>query len=470
MKRKLALAGILSAALSHLIAEVPSAIAIKDAHIVTVSGADLPKGTVLLRNGLIQEVGPNVSIPADTWVVDGAGLTVYPGFIDGLGTWGIPGAAAPAGGSARTAGAGPQAPLPQTTPTTPAPRVRGPEDRPQTYSHERAADLVSPADNRLDAARAAGFTSSATFPNKGIFEGLGALIDLAGERSGDMVVKQPIGQQVALRVGGGGMGRAFPSSLMGNISYIRQLYLDLDHYKQAKQSYDGHASGAPRPEYDRYLEGLAESPRLLLPADEWQQIDRMLSFGAELKAPFVLYGLHEAYKRVDSIKKANVPALISLKWPETPKDADPADIPNYRELVMRDQAPAVAGMFAKAGVQFAFYSDGVETAPDLKKAVKKAIDAGLTRADAIRALTLNVAEIYGAADRLGSIEKGKIANLTVTKGEAFDDKSTVEYVFIDGKQFRPSKDLQTGPPAGAGGGSGRRPTPTNADEAKENNQ
>jgi hypothetical protein len=293
------------------------------------------------------------------------------------------------------------------------------------------------------------------------------LIDLAGERPGDMVVMQPIGQQVAFRVGGGGMGRAFPSSLMGNISYVRQLYLDLDQYKQAKQAYAGHASGIKRPEYDRYLEGLAESPRLLLPADESQQIDRMLRFGAELKVSFVLYGLHEAYARVNEIKTANVPALISLKWPEKPKDADPADVPNYRDLVMRDRAPAVPGLFAKAGIKFGFYSDGVETAPDLKKALKKAIDAGLGRPDAIRALTLNVAEIYGVADRLGSIDKGKIANLTVTKGEAFDDKSTVEYVFIDGKQFRPSKDLQTGPPAGGGG---RRPTLTGANQTEETNQ
>ena len=459
MTGKLALAGLASAALLPLLAEVPSAVAIKDAHIVTVSGADLPKGTVLLRNGLIQDVGPNLSIPADAWVIDGTGLTVYPGFIDGLSTWGIPGASPPAGGSARTAGAGPQSPLPQTTATpAPAPRIRGPEDRPQTYSDQRAADLVSPTDNRLDAARAAGFTSSATFPNKGIFEGLGALIDLAGERPGDMVVMQPIGQQVAFRVGGGGMGRAFPSSLMGNIAYVRQLYLDLDQHKQAKQIYAAHPGGTKRPDYDHYLEGLAESPRLLLPADESQQIDRMLNFGAELKTPFVLYGLHEAYQRVDQLKASGVPALISLKWPEKPKDADPTDIPNYRELVMRDQAPAIPGMFAKAGVKFGFYSDGVETAPDLKKALKKAVDAGLGRADAIRALTLNVAEIYGVADRLGSIEKGKIANLTVTKGEAFEDVSTVEYLFIDGKQFRPSKEAQQGPPGGSG--SGRRPTQT----------
>ncbi len=426
-------------------AEVPSAIAIKDAHVVTVSGEDLPKATVILRDGLIQDVGASASIPADAWVIDGSGLTVYPGFINSLSTWGIP---QPAPNRNGAAGVNPPQ---QAAPATPAPtlgpRSHGPEDRPQTYSFERAADLVEPGDSRLEAARAAGFTTSATFPNRGIVEGLGALIDLAGERGRDMVIAQPIGQQIEFRVGGGGMGRSFPSSLMGNIAYVRQLYLDLGQYKQAKETYAAHPNGNRRPEYDHDLEGLAESPRLLLPADESQQIDRILNFGHELNVPFVIYGLHEGYRRVDELKQASVPVLISLKWPERPKDADPNEVQNYRDLVMQEQAPAVPGMLAKAGVKFAFYSDGVDSAPDLKKALKKTLDAGLSRADAIRALTMNAAEIYGVADRLGSLEKGKIANLVVTKGEAFDDKSTVEYVFVDGKEFQPSKEQQQ-PPAG----------------------
>lgn len=422
-----------------VLAEVPSAIAIKDAHVVTVSGAEIPKGTVLLRSGLIQDVGPNLAIPADAWVIEGSGLTVYPGFIDGLSTWGIPGAAEPAGGG-RPAGAAGQAP---TTPQAAPPHSNGPEDRPQTYSFERAADLVSPTDQRLEAARAAGFTTAATFPNRGIFEGLGAMIDLVGKRGRDMVVAEPIGQQIVFRTGGFFSG--FPNSLMGNIAYIRQLYLDLDYYRQAKQIYAAHVSGTRRPEYDHDLEGLAQSGRVLLPAMEAQQIDRVLRFGPELKTPFVVYGLHEGYRRVDELKQANVPVLVSLKWPEKPKDEDPADIPNYRELVMRDQAPAVPAMLAKAQVKFGFYSDGQDTAPNLKKAVKKALNHGLSRADAIRALTLNTAEIYGLADRLGSVDKGKIANLVVTKGDVFDDKATIEYVFVDGTEFKPSKEAQREP-------------------------
>jgi len=428
--------------------QTPSPVAIKDAHIFTVSGAELPKGTVVLRDGLIEDVGANVTIPADAWIIDGTGLTVCPGFIDGLSTWGIPGAAPVAGGG-RPAGAPGATPAAAPAQTTPAPRSNGPEDRPQTHTYERAADLVSPSDHRLEAARAAGFTSAVTFPNQGIFEGLGAIINLAGERGRDMVIMQPIGQQVVIRPGR--LSSGFPNSLMGNIAYIRQMYLDLDQYKRAREIYDAHPGGNRRPEYDHYLQALSESPRLLLPAVEEQQIDRMLAFGAELKTPFVLYGLHEGFTRVDQLKQANVPVLVSLKWPEKPKESDPADIPNYRELVLRQRAPSVPGMLSKAQVRFALYSDGIDTAPELRKAVKKAIDAGLGPADAVRALTLSVAEIYGVSDRMGSIDKGKIANLVVMRGDPFEDKTTVEYVFIDGQEMKPSKELQKEHPPGAAG-------------------
>jgi imidazolonepropionase-like amidohydrolase len=435
MKRTLPWLIVLALAAGRTPAETHGAVAIKDARVVTVSGEELPKATVVMRDGMISDVGASVPVPADAWVIDGAGLTVYPGFIDTLSSWGIP-VPATRGNAAQT---------PATT--TPEPRARGPEDRPQTFSFERAADLVSANDTRLDAARAAGFTSAATYPTKGIFQGLGAMIDLAGERGRDMVIVQPIGQQISFRLGGFGR-TGFPSSLMGNISYVRQLFLDLDQYEQAKQIYASNPNAGKRPEYDHALEGLAESPRLLLPAAESQQIDRMLNFAPELKKPFILYGLHEAYERIDELKQAKVPLLVSLKWPEKPKDEDPTEISTFRELTMRAKAPSVPALLAKAGVPFGFYSDGVDNAADLKKALKKAVDAGLSRADAIRALTLNAAEVYGVADRLGTVEKGKIANLVVMKGDAFEDKTTVEYVFVDGRQFQPSKDLQQAPPGG----------------------
>lgn len=434
-------------------AEPHGAVAIRNAKIVTVAGPVLAKGTVVVRDGLIEAVGENVEAPADAAVVDGEGLTVYPGLVDGLSTWGLPTAAAPAAGGGRGGAATPAAPAgAQAAAATPA---RGPEDRPATTSWLKAADELQPGDRRIVTARAAGFTTAVTFPTRGIFGGQGAIFDLlTGETAGEMVVAPAAGQYIALARGGGG----FPSALMGTIAYIRQVYLDAAHYTLVKEAYARDPRGMERPAYDRALEGVLESKRILLPANRLVEIDRMIHFAAELKQPAILYGMTEAYRpeAAELLKKAGIPALISLKWPVAPRDPDPEVVESLRTLQTRDQAASAPAVLKKAGVPFAFYSDGVDAARDLQRAVKKAIDAGLSREDAVRALTLSPAEIYGVADRLGSIEKGKIGNLVVTRGDIFDDRTKVEMVFVDGVKYIPPPEAPAG---GRGGAPGETPTP-----------
>ena len=179
----------------------------------------------------------------------------------------------------------------------------------------------------------------------------------------------------------------------------------------------------------------------------------MTRFAAELRQPTILYGAHEAFRVASDIK---LPVLVSLKWPERSRDADPDEIDSLRTLELRDQAPSTPAALVKAGVKWAFYSDGIDRPADLMKAVKKAIDAGLTQDQAIRALTLSPAEIFGVSDRLGSIEKGKIANLVVTKGDLFQDKTQVQFIFVDGQKFEPTPEEPT--PAVGSPGANRPPT------------
>ena len=101
-------------------------------------------------------------------------------------------------------------------------------------------------------------------------------------------------------------------------------------------------------------------------------------------------------------------------------------------------AAAAPTVLQEAGVKFAFYSDGLDQPRDLQRAVKKALDNGLSRDAALRALTLTPAEIYGVANRLGSIEPGKIANLVVTRGDIFDDRTKVEMTIVDGRKYVPA--------------------------------
>src|SRR5690606_29191241 len=238
--------------------------------IVTVSGPVIERGTVIVRNGLIQEVSENATVPPDSWVVEGEGLTVYPGLIDALSSVGI----APPSSSPRPPG------------NTPPP-ARGPEDRPQTSSWIRAADQIRPDERRISVWRNLGYTSAVTFPTDGILAGQGALINLTGENAGQMVVEQRVGQYISLSRGG---FSGFPTSLMGSIAYIRQIFLDLDHYQKAKDLYASHPQGLERPAYDRALEGLIDSPRILLPAVSDVEIQRMIHFSQELGRPTILYG------------------------------------------------------------------------------------------------------------------------------------------------------------------------------------
>jgi len=444
-------AGLLCASIA--LAEAPSLVAIRDARIFVGNGTVIEKGTVLIRDGLISEVGTSVNVPASAWVVEGVGLMVYPGLIDGLSSWGIPQTATTtqnAGGRAGGGAPGLQALVQGQTPGQPAAqRSRGPEDRPGTTSWVHAADLVSPTDRRMEQARSAGFTTAVTFPRTGMIAGHGAVVNLGGERPNSMIVHPSAGLYLSMSTQNNG----YPNSLLGVIAYIRQVWLDVDHYRMAKDMYAKNPVGMQRPEYDRALEGVMEANRILLPAVSKVQISRMIKFGKELKTPSILYGAHEGYRAADILAAAKLPVLVSLRWPTKARDTDPEDEDDYDTLELRDKAPTTPAVLAKAGVKFAFFTDTVETPREAIRAVKRAIDSGLSREAALRALSLGAAEIYGVADRLGSVEKGKIANIVVTKADIFDDRPQVQMIFVDGVKYDPAPETPTAP-----GGMGQRPT------------
>ena len=424
--RLFAFTALFLAAAGLLTAASPPHLAIRGARVFTVSGAVLEHGTVLLKDGLIEAVGEGIAIPAGVTVIDGTGLNVYPGLIDALSAWGIPETvpAAPAApAAAATPGQGQQQPPPQ-------PRVRGPEDRPNAFTWVKASDLVKPSEKQIETARSAGFTTAVTFPKQGILAGHGAVINLGGETGGEMVLDPAAGLYTSVTTRGFG---TFPGSLMGVMAYLRQLWIDAAYYKLAREAYARDPVTNPRPAYDRALEGLLDTHRLLLPATSRVQIERMLRFGAEFKTPFVLYGGQSAYETVSELKRAGVPVILNVKWPLKEKDSDPEEIPSMKTLQLRDKAPTTPVALAAAGVPFAVCSEGLDAPKDVIKALKKSIDLGLKPADAIRALTLSAAEIYGLSGRLGSIEKGNLANLTIPKGDLFDDITTVSMIFVDGK-------------------------------------
>ncbi|MFZ3217424.1 MAG: amidohydrolase family protein [Candidatus Acidiferrales bacterium] len=400
----------------------PRYFAVKNARIVPVSGPVIENGTVVIAKGLIQSVGTNVTIPPEAWVIDGTGMTVYPGLIDAGTNLGLE--------QAESGGAGDRKPGPGRN-------ASGPEDRPGTTPWRVAANELKTDDKRIESWRDAGFTTALSVPEGGIFPGQASVIDLAGARAGDYVVRATATLPVSLKPVGGFFG--FPNSLMGTIGYVRQVLDDTAWYTQAEPIYQANPTKSERPPYDRtevtLSRALQNNEIVLLPGNNSVQILRALRLAQEWKIRAVLYGGQQGYDVTAALAAAKIPVLVSLKWPERAKDADPDAEQTLRQLRFRDRAPGTPAALAKAGVKFAFYSDGLAGPKDIFTSVKKATDAGLAPDAALRAMTLDAADILGLSDRLGSIEPGKIANLVVADGDIFNEKTKVKHVFVDGRWF-----------------------------------
>jgi imidazolonepropionase-like amidohydrolase len=425
----------------------PPYFAIRGAKIVPVSGRTAENSTIIISRGIITAIAADAKIPDEAWIIDGKGLTVYPGLIDSFTDVGLLAPPAPGAPAAGTPGATESAPRPPQTQTA----ARGPEDRPGTTPWRNAADEVNLADKRMEAWRNGGFTTAVAAPKGGFFPGQAAVLDLAGDRAGDFVVKSPVAIPLNLSVTGG-FGSGFPNSLMGVLVYVRQVFLDTDWSTRAQAAYE-HNAHVERPPYDRSDASLAAALQkhvvVLIPANNSVQIQRSLELADRWKVNGVIYGAQMAYDDAPQIATKKLPVLVNAKWPEAEKDADPEDKPSLRELRFRDRAPSAPAALAKANVKFAFYSGGLTTPKDVLKAVKKSIDAGLPTDAALRALTLSAAEIYGVSDRMGSIDVGKIANLVVTDGDLFEEKTKIKMVFVDGRRFEtPEPEKPKDPPKG----------------------
>jgi imidazolonepropionase-like amidohydrolase len=407
----------------------PQYFAIRGAKVVPVSGPPLEDATVVVARGVILAVGKDAAIPADAWVIEGKGLTIYPGLVDALTDVGLA-TAAPVPSPENAAAPGPARRAEEL--------ARGPEDRPNSTPWRSAADEVSLADKRIETWRSAGFTTVVSSPRTGFFPGQAAVLDLNGERAGDLVVKSPVAIPISTKPASS-FGRGFPDSLMGVIAYEHQVLLDTDWLTKAEAAYEKNPRGTARPRYDRASAALAEALQdhatLLISANSALEMRRALELADRWKVNAAIYGGQAGYEMADEIAAKKMPVLVNLKWPEAEKDGDPDQTPTLRTLRLRDRAPSTPAAFAKAGVKFAFYSGDTANPKDLLKAVKKSIDAGLTPDAALRALTLSAAELYRVSDRLGSIEKGKIANLVVADGDLFNEKTKIKYVFVDGRRY-----------------------------------
>jgi imidazolonepropionase-like amidohydrolase len=401
--------------------------AIVGARIVPVSGSTIDKGTVVIRGGEIVSVGEGSDAPGDVQRVDGTGLTVYPGLIDLGAETGLdqPAAAAPQSPDSREVNE----------------RFR----RQQLIrAHVRAADLVSPTSADLAKFADAGITNAVLVPRGDGIAGVSALIDvvapeidpqvgrLAVDPRGGMILRPEVALHIAIP--GRGWAGAYPASLMGGIAFVRQALLDAQHYQRSATLPEASPS---RPSYDAALDAmgpaLAGSLPIAFSASSAREIRRALAMAAEFSVRPVIVGAHGAADVTPELKAANAHVVVSLNLPARPR-AIAQDADESLEAIQdRDAARKVAGALFRAGVAFGFASAGLKDPKDLVGNARIAVQNGLPVDAAIRALTQDAATMAGLGSRLGSIERGKRANLVVTDGDLLGEKTRVKHVFIAGR-------------------------------------
>lgn len=450
--------------------------AIVGARIEIGDGRVLETGTVLMRDGIIAEVGPKVVIPPGTQILDGKGLTVFPGFIDAYTTKGVK--------------------LPDPQPNqddTPdfssyAPAMMREANRKGITPELHAYQYLNLTDDLRKSYWNAGFTTAMVVPGAGNLGGTGTLVNLDRRPARTSVLVEDTGLDCGLSRGGGfpGPGQLvlYPGTVLGYIAAVRQTLLDAGWYSQVASAFK--AGGPTRPPADPSLVALQPVLQGAVPvyfeADGKKWMERSLGVSDEFHLKPVLVGAKEAWKIVPRIKRDQIPLIVSLDFgkepdpakpsappsptqppgkpansPQKPSDAtgpnasskvteddpEPKEQIGERQRLYREQLSNPIAL-DKAGVPFSLSTKGVKDLPEFMSNLRRAVKEGLPRQTALAALTVQPARLFGMADRLGSLEKGKIANLVVLTADFLDEKVKTKMIYIDGRRIDPSR---TSPPA-----------------------
>jgi amidohydrolase family protein len=426
--------------------------ALTNARIETITKGTIEKGTIVIRDGIIEAVGANVTPPGDARVVDLTGRTVYPGFIDLTSSMGLPTPPQPQGrfgaGGGGGEGGGPNAGAPARNVGLEPGRV--------------IANEVAPVAADIRASRDAGVTAALIAPSRGAFRGLSALIPMRDDSAAHYVVKAP----VALHMGYQGLAGRYPGTLLGVIAYERQQFYDAQRHGLLMDRYKAGQRGVARPAYDADLDALVPVVRGQLPAffaaSNENEIRRAINIAKEFDLKLTIVGATEAFRALDVLKNAR-PLVVSVDFPQAIevtgwayRGAQRHELTDSatRDAAVRKIVEANAATLNRAGIKFAL-APGALRPNDFIANVHKAIAAGLPREVAVEALTIRAAEIAGVSDQLGSIEQGKIADLVVSDGPPLADSARIRTVFVDGIDY----DVTPPAPAGrngqrAGGGRG----------------
>jgi N-acetylglucosamine-6-phosphate deacetylase len=392
----------------------PSVHALVGGRIVVGPGRVIEKGTLVVRNGVIVGVGPDAPVPPDARVWPLEGKTVYPGLIDAYSPISVDAVSS----------------------------SRGAPYWNRLVQPQRDAARAVRLDESLNAdLRSQGVTCRLVVPDSGVIRGTSALVttgDVAGRQS---LTKERVALHLRLTVEGKDRDRkTYPNSPMGAVALARQAMYDADWHRRAWKAYQTDPA-LPRPEHNEALERLqehVEGERLVIvEASDEQYFLRADRFAREFVLKMIVRGSGREYRRLEAISATGRPVIVPLDFPKPPNVGTPEAAlgVSLRELMHWDLAPENPARLVEAGVPIALTTDGLKSPKEFLAAVRKAVERGLDADAALRALTIEPAEWFGAGDRLGTLEVGKAAHLVVADGDLFAEKTRVLATWVDGRRY-----------------------------------
>ncbi len=379
----------------------------------------LDNATLVIREGRVAAVGQGIAIPAGAVVIDVRGKTIYPSFIELVSDYGIP---------KERQGQNQSSVSWFNRRSVHAAEDRGAYSWNDALKPEFDASTVFKTNNKTaDGFRKAGFGAVLTHRRDGISRGSSALVTLSDDREHEVIIKERVGHHLSFRKGSARV--SYPTSLMGAIALLRQTYYDGQWY----------ADQGRKEEVNLSLEAWNNvlGLRQFFETGDKLSLLRAAKLGREFGVTYTLIGSGDEYQRLDEIKATGSPLVIPVNFPDAYDVEDPYDALSVSLAQMKhwELAPANPARLEKAGVTFAITSDGLERKSQFPGKVKTAIENGLSKEQALKALTYTPAELTGSLDELGTLEKGKLANFIITNGDIFGEKTKIYHNWIKGKPF-----------------------------------
>ena len=428
--------------------EVTSTYYVKNAFVVQKPGIVLSNTSILIKDGMIKSVGPNIPVPFDAEVIDADSMYVYAGFIDACSHAGV-----------------------AKKENKDRPKVDNPGNPPKelagiTPQYTVRSAIEGKLDKSMSELRDLGFGFVHVVPRGRMLPGQGSVLSTGNLKPSESIIKENVSEFAQFKSARG----MFPATTIGVMSQFRDLIKNATYSNNYKKAYSINPNGLDRPIQSEELAALYPVVENKMPvffyAPKVKDVNRALILQKELGYNMVLTGVRQGWPLMSSLTASRMPIVLSLNLPEeikedkdeekkedidkdqkkkdevkkekkakkkAKKEVDPETKRlNDRKKKSHDEYVSQAAMFEKQRINFSFST--LDSKPkDIRNNILRMVKGGLSEDGALSALTTSPATLLGISAMAGTVEQGKIANIFITDKPYFDEKSKIKYVIVDGE-------------------------------------